>query len=53
MKQRGTSRSYLLRWQDGSPDSWEPEENVSPDLVALFEEQQQQQAAAAAQAAAA
>eukprot|EP00887_Chlorella_sp_A99_P004095 scaffold23.g4095.t1 len=39
MKQRGTSRAYLLRWEDGLPDSWEPEENVSPDLIRLWEEE--------------
>lgn len=30
----------ICRWQDGYPESWEPEENVSPDLIALFEQQQ-------------
>ena len=28
------------RWSDDYPDTWEPEEHVSPDLVALFEAQQ-------------
>ena len=31
----------ICRWLDGYPDSWEPEEHVSPDLVALFEQQQE------------
>lgn len=29
----------LRRWQDGYPDTWEPEEHVSQDLIALFERQ--------------
>jgi hypothetical protein len=31
------------RWEDGSPDSWEPEEHVSPDLIAAFDAEQRQQ----------
>ena len=38
VRNRGDSRTYLVRWGDGYPDSWEPEEHVSPDLVRLFEE---------------
>lgn len=30
----------LRRWQDGYPDTWEPEEHVSQDLIALYEQQQ-------------
>ncbi|KAL4852722.1 Signal recognition particle protein [Chlorella vulgaris] len=37
MRQRGTMRKYLVRWGDGYPDTWEPEEHVSPDLIALWE----------------
>jgi hypothetical protein len=25
------------RWKDDYPDSWEPEENVAPDVIAVFE----------------
>lgn len=25
------------RWKDDYPDSWEPEENVAPDVIAAFE----------------
>ena len=28
------------RWQDDYPDSWEPEESISADIVALWEGQQ-------------
>ena len=28
------------RWGDDYPDTWEPEEHVSPDLIALWERQQ-------------
>lgn len=38
VRNRGDSRTYLVRWKDGSPDSWEPEEHVSMDLVKGFEE---------------
>mgnify|MGYP001810839020 CR=1 FL=1 len=31
--------ALLCRWQDDYPDTWEPEEHVSPDLIALFERQ--------------
>ena len=37
VRNRGDSRAYLVRWGDGAPDSWEPEEHVSGDLVAAFE----------------
>ena len=37
VRNRGDSRTYLVRWADGYPDSWEPEEHVSPDLVSEFE----------------
>ena len=40
VRNRGDSRTYLVRWKDDYPDSWEPEEHVSPDLVRLFEEKQ-------------
>jgi signal recognition particle 43 kDa protein len=40
VRNRGDSRTYLVRWGDGYPDSWEPEEHVSADLVRLFEESQ-------------
>ena len=29
------------RWSDDYPETWEPEEHVSPDLIRLWEEQQQ------------
>ncbi|KAG7668790.1 hypothetical protein Ndes2526B_g00491 [Nannochloris sp. 'desiccata'] len=38
VRNRGDSRTYLLRWGDGYPDSWEDEENVSLDLIKIFEE---------------
>jgi len=28
---------YLVRWGDGSADSWEPERNVADDVIADFE----------------
>jgi len=37
VRNRGDSRTYRVRWRDGYPDSWEPEENISEDLVKLFE----------------
>lgn len=37
VRNRGDSRTYLVRWFDDYPDSWEPEENVSEDMVAIFE----------------
>lgn len=33
----------IVRWQDDYPDSWEAEEGVSPDIIALWEQQQQQE----------
>lgn len=39
VRNRGDTRTYLVRWQDGYPDSWEPEENVSSDLIKNFEEE--------------
>lgn len=42
VRNRGDSRTYLVRWGDGYPDSWEPEEHVSPDLIRLFEEERAQ-----------
>lgn len=39
VRNRGDSRTYLVKWGDGYPDSWEAEENVSPDLIKIFEEQ--------------
>lgn len=41
-RQRGTMRKYLVRWQDDYPDTWEPEEHVSPDLVAQWEQKQRE-----------
>jgi signal recognition particle protein len=38
VRNRGDSRTYLVRWGDGYPDSWEDEENVSLDLIKIFEE---------------
>jgi signal recognition particle protein len=38
VRNRGDSRTYLVRWGDGYPDSWEDEENVSLDMIKLFEE---------------
>jgi len=38
VRNRGDSRTYLVRWGDGYPDSWEDEENVSLDLIRIFEE---------------
>lgn len=37
MRNKGDSRAYLVRWTDGYPDSWEPEEHVSQDLIYMFE----------------
>ena len=34
----GTVTEYLVRWSDGSEDSWEPAENVGEDLIRDFEE---------------
>lgn len=31
---------WARRWQDDYPDSWEPEESVSSDIIALWEQQQ-------------
>lgn len=39
VRNRGDSRTYLIKWKDDYPSSWEPEENVSPDLIRLFEEE--------------
>jgi hypothetical protein len=36
-RNKGDSRAYLVRWMDGYPDSWEPEEHVSQDLIYMFE----------------
>jgi signal recognition particle protein len=33
VRNRGDSRTYLIKWRDDFPSSWEPEENVSPDLI--------------------
>ena len=38
VRNRGDSRTYLVRWGDGYPDSWEAEENVSPDLIRIYED---------------
>ena len=29
-----------MQWADGYPTSWEAEEHVSPELIALFQQQQ-------------
>lgn len=31
-----TPQSPACRWQDGYPDSWEPEERVSPDRIGIL-----------------
>lgn len=31
-------REYLVKWTDTEEDTWEPEENVDPDLIKEFEE---------------
>jgi signal recognition particle protein len=36
VRNKGDSRSYLVRWCDGK-ETWEPEEHVSGDLVFVFE----------------
>lgn len=33
----GTRREVLVRWADGGEPTWEPVENVDPDLVRAFE----------------
>jgi signal recognition particle 43 kDa protein len=38
VRNRGDSRTYLVRWKDGYPDTWEDEEHCSSDLVRIFEE---------------
>jgi hypothetical protein len=37
VRNKGDSRAYLVRWMDGSEDTWEPEEHVSQDLIFMFE----------------
>lgn len=37
VRNRGDAKTYLVRWRDGYPDTWEPEENVSQDLIDIFE----------------
>lgn len=37
--QVGTFRKFQVRWADGYPTSWEPEENVPQSLIALFRQQ--------------
>lgn len=37
VRNKGDSRAYLVRWMDGHPDTWEPEEHVSSDLIYMFE----------------
>lgn len=34
----------VCRWQDDYPDSWEPEESVSADIIAIWEQQRQPEA---------
>ncbi|PRW45505.1 signal recognition particle 43 kDa chloroplastic [Chlorella sorokiniana] len=41
MRQQGTMRKYLIKWSDDYPETWEPEEHVSPDLIRQWEEQHQ------------
>ena len=38
VRNKGDSRSYLIRWEDGL-ETWEPEEHISApqDLVYMFE----------------
>jgi signal recognition particle protein len=45
VRNRGDCRAYLVRWGDGYPDSWEPEENVAGDLVTEFEARRAEAAA--------
>ncbi|GFR41876.1 hypothetical protein Agub_g2659 [Astrephomene gubernaculifera] len=40
--QVGTERRFKIKWADGYPTSWEPEEHVPPELIALFASQQPQ-----------
>lgn len=37
------SSMLFCRWQDDYPDSWEAEESISPDIVAIWEQKQKQQ----------
>lgn len=39
----GGRKEYLVKWVDIEEATWEPEENVDPELVQEFEQQQQQQ----------
>eukprot|EP00195_Chlamydomonas_chlamydogama_P011127 CAMPEP_0202893062 /NCGR_PEP_ID=MMETSP1392-20130828/2704_1 /ASSEMBLY_ACC=CAM_ASM_000868 /TAXON_ID=225041 /ORGANISM="Chlamydomonas chlamydogama, Strain SAG 11-48b" /LENGTH=406 /DNA_ID=CAMNT_0049577247 /DNA_START=235 /DNA_END=1455 /DNA_ORIENTATION=- len=52
--QVGTARRFKIKWADDYPVSWEPEEHVPADLIALFQQQQpelfEQRVAAAAAA---
>eukprot|EP00983_Pelagomonas_calceolata_P021012 660015-Pelagomonas_calceolata.AAC.1 len=36
MVEANYERKFKVRWSDDYPDSWEPEDNVSPDLIAAF-----------------
>jgi len=42
MVQVGTERKFKIQWSDNYPVSWEPEEHVPSDLIALFEQQNPQ-----------
>jgi len=33
LRQAGTERTFLVQWADGRPDSWEPEDGVSGELI--------------------
>jgi len=37
-RDKGGFASYLVRWSDGTADTWEPRANVAEALVAAFEE---------------
>lgn len=37
--QIGMDRKFKIRWSDDYPESWEPEEHVPADLIALFQAQ--------------
>ncbi|GFH11337.1 ANK_REP_REGION domain-containing protein [Haematococcus lacustris] len=39
MVQVGTERRFKIQWEDDYPTSWEPEEHVPPNLIALFQRQ--------------
>ncbi|GAX77715.1 hypothetical protein CEUSTIGMA_g5158.t1 [Chlamydomonas eustigma] len=40
--QVGTARRFKVEWSDGYPVSWEPEEHLPEELIALFQQQNPQ-----------